>query len=918
MKRLIRSAAAHPWIVLLVLGTLSMLAATQLTHLRIVVSAESMLEKGTPDWDYFVQTEETFGAEDVVIVVLRDPAIFDEQKLIAARYALRAIGDLPGVAGTSSLFDAKNLKNVDETIHVKPYLENLPATPAEVEAIRADAIRNPLVLGNLISADGQTLAINVFLKDAQGDADFDREITAAIEALIAPLREHIDEVYQVGVAAMRSDLTGKIRADQRVFLPLSVLVLLLTLAFSLRRATAVVMPLATAGISVLWTLGFMAWLGIPVNIMTSIVPALVIIIGSTEDIHLLAEYAAGVRDGLDRPAAIGRMADTMGLAVLLTFITTYLGFLSIALNDIELLFQFGVAASTGLLFNFLITVLLVPVLLHFIGHRRGDAARGGAVQEGFRRAAVALLQVAQRHRLVVLTMAAVLVVAALLASTQLRINNNLLDYLAPDSDLRTNVERIHEQLSGVHSLSIVVDSSIDNTFLQVKYLDQVLKIQAFVDSLGTFDRSFSFANFVGLVNGVMDDTGDDSPRLPENDDMVREYMMFIRHSDVATFVSEVYDRARILVRHNISSSDELNRATAQIRAFVDANIDSALRVEITGKSVLSNKAVEEMARSQLQSLLLVGIVIMGLVSMLFVSLRAGLIALLPNLFPVTILFAVMALAGIPLNAGTSMVAAIALGICVDDTMHVMSRFNDELKRHESRSAALVAMIRAEAVPIFATSIALAAGFAVFAISSFQPVVNFGLLSAMVILVALLASFVLTPLLLGSSELLTVWDLLSYRVQKEALQQSPLFQGMYVWQIKKILLSSEIRHFAKGDRFIREGEIGREMFGVLEGRGEAQKHNDDGSIKRLRTRNGGDLWGEVGPLAGGLRTADVVALDDSQLLVLSWERIDRLTRLFPLLAFKLFRNLTRIIGARLRQTAEYKVETHPVTKDTAQE
>ena len=916
MKRLIKSAAAHPWVVLLVLGILSMFAATQLTHLRIVVSAESMLEKGTPAWDYFVATEETFGAEDVVIVMLRDPAIFDEQKLIEARYVLRAIADLPGVSGTSSLFDAKNLKNIDDTIHVKPYLENLPVTPAEVAEVRADAIRNPLVLGNLISADGQTLAINVYLKDGQGDANFDREITVAIEALIAPLREHIAEVYQVGVASMRSDLTGKIRADQRVFLPLSVLVLLLTLAFSLRRATAVVMPLATAGVSVLWTLGFMGWLGIPVNIMTSIVPALVIIIGSTEDIHLLAEYAAGVRDGLDRPAAIGRMADNMGVAVLLTFITTYLGFLSIALNDIQLLFQFGLVASTGLLFNFLITVVLVPVLLGFLGHRRVADGRRGLVQGWFQSAAVALLKAAQRHRLAVLITAGVLVVAALLAATQLRINNNLLDYLDQDSELRSNVERIHEGLSGVHSFSIVVDSGIDNTFLQVKYLEAVLKIQAFVDRLDAFDRSFSFANFVALVNGVMDDTGDDNPLLPETDDMVREYMMFIRHSDVSGFVSEEYDRARILVRHNISSSDVLNRATAKIQAFVDANIDPALRVEITGKSVLSNKAVEEMARSQLQSLLLVGLVIMGLVSMLFVSLRAGLIALLPNLFPVAILFAVMALVGIPLNAGTSMVAAIALGICVDDTMHVMSRFHEELKRHESRSEALVAMIRAEAVPIFATSIALAAGFAVFATSSFQPVVNFGLLSAMVILIALLATFVLTPLLLGSSELLTVWDLLSYKVQKEALQKSPLFQGMYVWQIKKILLSSEIRSFRRDELVIREGDVGNEMFVILEGSVEAQKLNEDGSIKRLRTMNVGDLCGEVGPLAGGLRTADVVARDDTQLLVLSWERIDRLTRLFPMLAFKLFRNLTRIIGARLRQTSEYRVEPHRAHKDVA--
>jgi hypothetical protein len=230
VKRLINLAADHPWPVLLALGLISLLFATQLGGLRIIVSAESMVERGTPAWDVFVSAEETFGSEDTAIVVLRDPDIFAEEKLVEARYALRAIEQLPNVTGTSSLFDAKNLKIIDDTIYVKPYLENLPVTPAEVAQVKAEAIRNPLVLGNLISADGQTIAINVFFERPTGDSEFDRLITESIERVIAPLREHIETVYQVGLGAMRSDLTSKIRADQRVFLPLSVLVLLLTLA----------------------------------------------------------------------------------------------------------------------------------------------------------------------------------------------------------------------------------------------------------------------------------------------------------------------------------------------------------------------------------------------------------------------------------------------------------------------------------------------------------------------------------------------------------------------------------------------------------------------------------------------------------------------------------------------------------------
>ncbi len=191
MKRLIKLAAGHPWLVLSFLALITVISATQLSKLQVNISAESMLEKGTPAWDYFVETEETFGSEDLAIVVLRDPDIFSTEKLAAIHEVVRALGKLPYVWSTSSLFDVPNLKNVDGFIHTQPYLARLPENAQEAARIKAEAIRNPLVLGNLISADGQTIAINVFFKRKVGDASFDRVATEAIEALIAPLRSEV-------------------------------------------------------------------------------------------------------------------------------------------------------------------------------------------------------------------------------------------------------------------------------------------------------------------------------------------------------------------------------------------------------------------------------------------------------------------------------------------------------------------------------------------------------------------------------------------------------------------------------------------------------------------------------------------------------------------------------------------------------
>ena len=305
-----------------------------------------------------------------------------------------------------------------------------------------------------------------------------------------------------------------------------------------------------------------------------------------------------------------------------------------------------------------------------------------------------------------------------------------------------------------------------------------------------------------------------------------------------------------------------------------------------------------MAHAQAQSLLMMVVTIFLIVSLLFVNLKAGLIAVLPNLLPVVVLFGVMGFAGIPLDSGTSMVAAIALGICVDDTMHFMARYHRQLRVHKEEFAALQATVNAEAVPIIATSVALAAGFITLATSSFIPIVHFGLLSAMVICLALLATFLLTPLLLSRTRLISAWDLLSIRLRRDCLQQCALFRDMKVWQIKKVLLVNEVREYLPGEIIIEQGQPGKKVFIVLEGRAEVRKRRADDTLMRLNTLAMGDTFGEVALLSKRPRTAQVRAVETTRVLGLSWDSIERLGKTFPHISVKLFRNLSAIVGDKL--------------------
>lgn len=352
------------------------------------------------------------------------------------------------------------------------------------------------------------------------------------------------------------------------------------------------------------------------------------------------------------------------------------------------------------------------------------------------------------------------------------------------------------------------------------------------------------------------------------------------------------------MRHNISSSDELSAAVHTVEQFIANEIDPALDVHVTGLSVLTAQAADSMARGQAESLLLMLIAILLLVSLLFVNLKAGASALVPNLLPILVLFGVMGYAGIPLDTSTAMVAVIALGISIDDTLHFMARYHDNTRRFQEEARALVSTVEDESKPIITTSVALGLGFAALAVSHFPPVVHFGLLTAMVMLLALISTFILTPVLLSTVSLVTLRDILSLRLKDAVCEQCSLFANMRVGQIKRVVLVGNMRRYPAGHVIMRQGEVGDEMFVMLDGVAEVWRHYRDGSSQRVSEISTGHLFGEVALMGHSTRTADVLAIEPVTVLALNWKGIDRVWRFFPHIAAKLFRNISSILAGRV--------------------
>ena len=367
VKRLLNFSYSYPKSVLLFLLLLTVSVAPALQQLEFDISAQSLMVKSDPDWQAYQKSLQEFGSDSTVIIILSDEKLYQQDNLQLIKDTLKSLNNLNFISHTSSLFNVPNVREVDGYIESKPFLYELPQNAQQAENIIDDALSNALVANNLVSPDRKTMALNLFIRSGEHYPGRDIEITQAIEQQLEPLRQHLSIVYQMSSPYVRQEISRQIQIDQETILPAALTIILLVLAFSMGRLNCAVVPLSSATISIILTLSFMAYMEIPVNVLTSIIPALLIIIASTEDVHLMAEYHTGIRQGKSRDEAVLRLPVNQSMAVMLAFATTLVGFLSITVNELELLREFGWLMSFGLIINFLVTTLFVPAYLRLFG-----------------------------------------------------------------------------------------------------------------------------------------------------------------------------------------------------------------------------------------------------------------------------------------------------------------------------------------------------------------------------------------------------------------------------------------------------------------------------------------------------------------------------------------------------------------------
>src|SRR5262249_28825967 len=313
----------------------------------------------------------------------------------------------------------------------------------------------------------------------------------------------------------------------------------------------------------------------------------------------------------------------------------------------------------------------------------------------------------------------------------------------------------------------------------------------------------------------------------------------------------------------------------------------------------------DIVAGQIESLTIALGVIFVVMSAMFLSARIGFLAILPNVLPILIFFGVMGQLGILLNVGTSLIAAISLGIAVDSTIHYMARLNLELKGETDQAAAITRALHTVGVPIVYTTVALFFGFLTFAFSGFVPIRDFGVLAAVTMAASLVTNLVLLPAVLGTTKIITLWDLVGVKLGEDPVRTIPLFAGLRSSQARVVVLMGEVKKYRARETIVRTGDPAEEMYVILDGRAEVWAGHGAGRGK-LTELERGEVFGEMGFVRASERTADVVAATDVEVLAVDQRFLDRVQRRYPRIASKVFLNLTRILSNTLERTTQQVV------------
>lgn len=738
------------WPIIIIFVVISALVGLQLKNAEVDPEVKHQLPPDMRARIHIDQIEKIFGGTDMIMLVMTADDVLAPSTLERMKKLAKKVERIKGIDRVLSLFSLKDIRAEGDRLLVDPAVKHIPKTAAAREKLRAALRDNELVYGNVVSKDFKVAAIIGLL---EADAK-DEPTLKALESLDKEVPGP-EKLYIAGMPYIRVNVSHDIKADMKRFLPIGLLIMLVFLFLCFKQLRGVVLPFIVVVMAILFSMGLIPLLGWKIQMITVILPVILIAVANDYGIHIMARYQEENLPGLDLgPHDLARkVTNELLWPVVLTGVTTIAGLLCLLSHIITPAKQLGILAAAGVGFALLASLTFIPAVLAVLPRARpilvGEGGSGDGAKKHLLERMLAGMAGLVVKRPKTLLLVAILVSGAIGVGIDfLIIDTNPINYYDKDAPVARSAALVDKNFGGSGVVSIVAKGNVKDPKL-LKQLDDIEKKLGALPEVG---QTSSVAKVVRKMNRVMNTADPHPDRIPDPSDpnssnLVAQYFLLYSMAgdpeDFERMVDFNYQHALLTARINTLSTDAVKR----VMKFIHQDLKTrpkGMFPQVGGFIDLLSDLVDAIISGQVTSLSLSLVLVSLLVMLLFRSVVAGLLAAIPLTLSMLLLFGLMGYLGIELNIATAMLSSIMIGVGVDYTIHYLWRYRVERRAGREPAEAVRVTLTTTGRGIVFNALSVMVGFVVVLLSSFMPVKFFGFLVVVSIGTCLLGALWLLP------------------------------------------------------------------------------------------------------------------------------------------------------------------------------
>ncbi|WP_421763994.1 efflux RND transporter permease subunit [Ekhidna sp.] len=741
---------------MVILGLVTVFMGYQSQNIKWSYDLANIVPEKDPDMVYFKQFRRTFGEDgNIMAIGVQDSAIYELATFKKFRDLTLELEAQEGIRNVLGLPNLQKLEknNQKRAFELKPVFEGIPDTQEELDSLLQGAASLQFYSGQLINSEnGATLILITIRKEVLNSKNRDQLVNGIIAA---GERFEIDtgvDVHFAGLPYSRSITTGKVKAELNMFLVLSLIVTGIILFLFFRSFKAVFFPLIIIGVVVIWVMGTLALLEYKITLLTGLIPPIIVVIGIPNSVYMLNRYHHEYNEHGDQMKALSRIIRKIGVVTFITNLTTAVGFFVLATTQINVLVEFGIVAGINIMATFIVSIILIPGV--FSLYKPPSQKHLKHLKFKMLDSVIKWLdEIVHKYRPAIFLVTIAVATVSAFGLVKIQAVSYMVDDIPENSPLKKDLHFFENNFSGIMPMEIIVDTGAKKGVQNLRNLRKIDEFERFISSIDGISQPVSVVSFAKAARQAFYNQSPSFYSLPTNRDMAF-IMRYLSEGETEDLSQSFIDSTGRYVRVSLKIADiGSHRLDSLVNGVIAPKIDSIfldskMDVNLTGTTLMFIKGNKFLIENLLTSMIIAFFIIALIMALLFRNVKMIIISIIPNIIPLLITAGIMGYFGIPLKPSTALIFSIVFGISVDDSIHFLAKYRQELYASKFNvSKAISKSIRETGSSMIYTSIILFFGFIIFVLSEFGGTIALGKLTSITLFFAMITNVLVLPALI---------------------------------------------------------------------------------------------------------------------------------------------------------------------------